>query len=591
MARISAESIDRVRDAVDMVELVSGKSELRRQGDRWVGLCPFHEERTPSFSVNANDKLYYCFGCEAGGNVFRFVEETEGLDFAAAVESLADRYGVELAYEDADPRAEERRRRRARLHEALERAAAFYATYLWESEKAAKVRTYLLDRGLAESALRNFGIGMAPSGWDSLLVKGQQAGYSVDELTAAGLVRKGRHGHYDRFRSRITFPLRDARGRIVGFGARRIGEGEGPKYLNSPEGELFHKGKLLYGFDRARASIGRSGRAVVVEGYTDVIAAHDAGISEAVAVMGTAITADQLRTLGSMTREVVLALDADRAGREAMLRAQRVAGSDTMRLRVAAMPPGEDPAEMLGRGEREKLESLIDRAEDLGAFHLRKICDEGDLTTPEGRDRALDEAVPVLRSMRESITREEALRALADRLEVDPALITRRIAETPKATPAATAGGERGTPAQRGPGPETAAARSATPRQRRERWLLVICVSLPPARRAEALAKAREEWFDGELERRARSWLHDHPSEPTAGLPDDDPQLVSLVSQVVARAENDPIPEGALDLALAELEKSALEDEIGAQQSREGAADEELIRRRSELANQIASRR
>ena len=351
MSRFTPETIERVRDAADIVEIVSAHTDLRRQGERFVGLCPFHDERTPSFSVKPRDGFYYCFGCEAGGDAIRFVQEKEGLAFPDAVEALAERYGVEIERETEDPKAEEARRRRGRLGEVLERVTSFYESYLWEAPKAAKARSYLTEeRGLGEEVLKSFGVGFSPSAWDSVLKRGQIAGFSVDELLAAGLIQRSQKtpgSHYDRFRGRIMFPVRDHRGRVVGFGARGMGADAKPKYLNSPESEVYRKSRTLYGIDRARGPIARGGRAVVVEGYTDVIALHGAGVEEAVAVMGTAITPEQLKLLGGYAEEVVLALDADRAGREAMLRAQRVAGSGRLRLLVAAMPEGEDPADMM----------------------------------------------------------------------------------------------------------------------------------------------------------------------------------------------------------------------------------------------------
>ena len=287
MSSISAASVERVKEAADVVEIISAYTDLKRSGVRFTGLCPFHDERTPSFSVNAQDKLYHCFGCGVGGDVIKFVEEKEGLAFPDAVEALAERYGVELEREAEDPRAEAQRRERARLAELLERTASFYSTFLNDAPQASKARDYLSGRGLDEQALRDFGVGCAPGTWDTVLVRGQQAGYSVEEIEAAGLVlrsQKGR-GHYDRFRSRIVFPIRDARGRMQGFGARALQPDQKPKYVNSPEGALYSKRRTLYGIERARPSIVKSGRALVVEGYTDVIACHQAQITDAVAVM------------------------------------------------------------------------------------------------------------------------------------------------------------------------------------------------------------------------------------------------------------------------------------------------------------------
>src|SRR3712207_327617 len=220
MGLFTRDSIDRLRAAVDMVDLVSAKTDLRRVGSRWTGLCPFHDERTPSFSVNAEEKLFYCFGCQAKGDAIGFVEQAEGLEFPEAVELLADRYGVKLEREDDDPRAEERRRRRERLLKLLDRSARFYAAYLWESTEARRAREYLAGRGLKEEVLRDFRVGYAPSAWDRVLVGAQRDGFGPSELVAAGLAQRGREGGlYDRFRGRIMFPLADARGRVLGFGA------------------------------------------------------------------------------------------------------------------------------------------------------------------------------------------------------------------------------------------------------------------------------------------------------------------------------------------------------------------------------------
>src|ERR1700761_8618913 len=209
MALISPDSVERVKQAADIVEVISAHTDLRRQGARYVGLCPFHEERTPSFSVEPTEKLYHCFGCGVGGDVIKFVEEKEGLGFTEAVEMLADRYGVELQREQEDPQAEAKRQRRRRLEQLLERSAAYYSNYLWESKEAGKAREYLAARGLSDETLKNFGVGFAPSAWDKILVRGQQAGFSVEELRAVGLAQRGRSGgDYDRFRERIMFPIR-----------------------------------------------------------------------------------------------------------------------------------------------------------------------------------------------------------------------------------------------------------------------------------------------------------------------------------------------------------------------------------------------
>jgi DNA primase len=517
--------------------------------------------------------------------VFRFVQEKEGLGFPDAVEALGDRYGVEIERESEDPEAEERRRRKARLGELLERTARYYAQYLWESSEAAKARDYLSSRGLGEEVLRAFGVGYAPSAWDRVLKHGQEAGYDPQELTAAGLIQKGRQGGvYDRFRARIMFPVRDPRGRVQGFGARALRHTK-PKYLNSPEGELYRKSRTLYGIDQARGAIAKTGRAVVVEGYTDVLAAHQAGIAEAVAVMGTAITPEQLQQLARYTEEVVLALDADRAGRAAMLRAQRVAGSRKLRLRVASMPAGEDPADMLTDGGAERFRNLVLDAVELPEFHVRVALDEADLSSPGGRDRALDEVVPVLAAMGESISRDELARVVADRLNADPGLVMRRLA--------ASGGAERDAapakpaPPEDGQAPPRAPARPLSARELQERALLAMCVASPVEGR-EFLQRLTPEHLSAPAVARARDWLLQHLEEPLAGLPRDDEELVSLVTYVYTRADREPGGRDAMELNFLQLEKAAIEGQIDAVRRSGGDAPVELQRRRAELSERIA---
>src|SRR3954453_19591581 len=469
MALISNESLERVKGAADIVEVISAHTDLRRQGTRYVGLCPFHDERTPSFSVEPTEKLYHCFGCGVGGDVIKFVEEKDGLNFAEAVEMLADRYGVELEREQEDPRAEAKRQHRRRLEQLLERSAAFYANYLWESPEAAKAREYLAERGLGEEALRAFGVGYAPSAWDKILVRGQQAGFSVSELHGVGLVQRGREGkEYDRFRSRIMFPIRDRRGRTLGFGGRAMRSDQGAKYVNTAETDFFHKSRLLYGVDKAKAAIAKAGRVVVVEGYTDVLALHQAGIEEAVGVMGTAITEEQVATLSGMVEEVVLALDADSAGQEAMLRAQRVAAGRKMRLRVAAMPAGEDPAEMMAaEGGAERFRALLDGAMELTAFQVGLAIARTDSSSPAERDRALDtEIAPILAGMGEGASRDDLIRQVAEKFDRGPGMVMGRVVG-PRPAP----GGPVASPGRHAPATAPRRTAELTSRERRERAL------------------------------------------------------------------------------------------------------------------------
>jgi DNA primase len=589
MALISEDSLEQLKQAVDIVEVVSAHTDLRRQGARWVGLCPFHEERTPSFSVDAQEKLYHCFGCGVGGDTIKFVEEKEGLGFAEAVDLLADRYGVELRREREDPRAEAKRQQRRRLGELLDRTAAFYAQYLWDSEEAAHAREYLAARGLGEETLRAFAVGFAPSAWDTVLLRGQRAGFRVEELRAVGLAQRGRSGgEYDRFRSRIMFPIRDRRGRTLGFGGRAMRSDQGAKYVNTAETDFFHKSRMLYGIDLAKEEIAKSGRAVVVEGYTDVLALHQAGLGEAVGVMGTAITEDQVAALSGMVDEVVLALDADSAGQEAMLRAQRVAAGREMRLRVAAMPAGEDPAEMMAEeGGGERFRTLVEDAADLPAFQVGLVLAGADVSSAADRDRALGEVAPILAGLGEGrvASREELERRVADRLDLDPSTVRGRIVA---AQPTSGGAGAVSVPAPTGRGagsspgaPQRTAAAALTSRERRERALLAMCIALPEQGR-EYLGRLSEDHLSP-LGARGAAWLREHPEDAASNLPHDDDELARLIAELVILAHDEPASVEAMELNFLLLEQRRLEAEIAA------AGDSGDYERRADLSRERAA--
>jgi DNA primase len=584
LSKFTRESVERVKEAADIVEVISAYTDLRRAGTRFTGLCPFHDERSPSFSVDPQDKLYHCFGCGVGGDVFRFVEEKEGLGFGDAVEALADRYGVEVERESEDPQAEAQRKKQARLRELLERTAAFYASFLWDAPQAAKGREYLSGRGLGDEVLREFGVGCAPGTWDTVLVRGQRAGYAVEEIEAAGLVRRGQkgRGHYDQFRSRIVFPIRDARGRVLGFGGRALRADQRPKYVNSPEGELYRKRRTLFGIDRARPEIAKAGHAVVVEGYTDVLACHQAGIRNTVAVMGTAITPEQVKLLSGYAEEAVLALDADRAGREAMLRAQGVASGKRLRLRVARMPEGEDPADLLASSEpgaAASFRAAVAGADELPVFHVRTLLDDADLSSPTGRDRALDEVVEVIAAMPDSITREELMREVANRLDADPGLVARRVA----------GGGRRRAAEQTEAMPATQpASRKLGVYEEQEMELLAMCVANPDEGRS-ALERLTGEHFASEVAARARDWLVDHLDDPLTSLTRDDEELVALMTQVKLRSDREqPVKREDIQVSARVLELRWLDRAIAAAEREGGSPPVELQKRRAQLNESIA---
>jgi DNA primase len=584
MALYTRDSIERLRDTVDMAELVGSKTDLRRVGSRLTGLCPFHDERTPSFSVNVQDKLFYCFGCHAKGDAIGFVEQTEGLDFRESVEFLADRYGVELELENEDPQAEARRRRRERLLALLDRAARFYDSYLWDSTEARRARDYLAGRGLSEEILRRFRVGYSPSAWDRMLLGARQSGFSEEELMAAGLTQRGRDGRsaFDRFRGRIMFPLADGRGRVLGFGARQMGEGRGPKYLNTSENEIYHKGRQLFGLDIARAEAAKSGRIVVVEGYTDVLALHQAGIREAVAIMGTALTQEQLAEVGRAASTLVLALDADRSGQEAMLRASRLADERGLELRVVEMPEGTDPAELVTSAGPEEFVGRMERAIPMIEFQVRRVLADADLDTPSGRDKALGEARKLISAVPErTATRDALVREAADRLDVPADYVL--AAPAPAVSRPSHGGGDPG-PEQPLPSSSVAAGGFGEASHAAERAYLSMCLESGALGR-EYLERLSEEHLSSPALRSARAHLVASFDDPLAGLPEDDPATAAVVTGVaMAAQEHGEATEPALRMSYLQLELRRIERELRrASQSEDNARRMELAGARQQV--------
>jgi DNA primase len=406
VARIKDSSVEDVKAAADMVAVVSARTQLRKTGPRYMGRCPFHEERTPSFSVNAVEKFYYCFGCGAKGDLITFVRETEQLDFAGAVEWLADRFNVQIEYEETTPQQDARRRRRERLFEVLDAAASFYERYLWDSQAGSLARDYLAGRGLAEDVCREYRLGLALGG-STLVRKAVERGFTREELAAAGLVN--RRGN-DYFSGRLLFPLADGRGRVLGFQARKLREDDPlrAKYVNSPEGELFRKGDLLYGLDRARAAIAKQERGVVVEGNTDVLALRQAGIEPVVASMGTALTERQLKELSRLTTRLWLCFDGDAAGEAATLRGMELAAAQGLEVHVVALPVGFDPADLA-----DGFELRLSSAETYLGYRVRL-----EIERAADRQEAFVRVREVLSRFEDSPQRQDAIRYAADKLDL-----------------------------------------------------------------------------------------------------------------------------------------------------------------------------
>jgi DNA primase len=546
MTRIKDASVREAVEAADMVEVVQARTQLRKAGARYTGLCPFHDERTPSFSVNPQDKLYYCFGCGKGGDIISFVRETEQLDFAQAVEWLAERFRVSLEYEESSPEREAARSRRERLLSLLEQATSFYERYLWDSEAGGPAREYLESRGLGEEVCREYRLGLAPGGV-MLAHKARDKGFTAAELTAAGLVNR-RGNNY--FAGRLLFPLADPRGRVRGFQARKLREDDPlrAKYVNSPEGELFRKGDLLYGLDRARAAIAKQERAIVVEGNTDVLALRQVGLEPVAASMGTALTERQLKELTRLTHKLYLCFDGDAAGEAATLRGMELAQGLGFDVRVVALPPGVDPAD-----SADTFEAQLEGASSYIVHRVRLELDR----TPD-RQEAFVRAREALSRFEDSPERQEAVRLVADRLDL------------PKETQAGLA-----------PGTSGRATGEISPRllekgSRLERDALAGVAAHLELR--ELLAELAPEHFDTELHRRARAHLLE-PGEPDA-------ELIPLLAELDARAATEGIDdETAKELLLRLRERQVRRELAGADLERTKELQEQLAAIRATAAN------
>ena len=594
MTRYTDDSKERVRDAVEMVDLVGTRTELRRAGvNRYEGLCPFHDERTPSFGIDPAQKLFYCFGCGEGGDAFKFVQLTEGLDFKGALEYLADRYGVKLEPVEEDPATAERRRERERLLELLERTATFYVRYLWDSGEAAPAREYLASRGLDEAVLREFRVGYAPSAYDTLLHAVRRAGFSNREIYDAGLAQraKGEGMLYDRFRRRIMFPLCDMRGRVLGFGARALGADQKPKYLNSAEGIVYHKGRNLFGADIARAAATKAGSVIVAEGYTDVIAMHQAGLRNTVGLMGTALTEEQVGELSRLAPRIQLALDADGAGQEAMLRAARVASGRRLELRVVPLPPGTDPADLVAAEGARAVQRLVDTSVPFVRFRVERELSTGDLGSAEGKDAVIGALRPVFAQIPPSALREELIALVADRTDLSPALVGSWLAQGAPAGGRGGGGGGRRAGGstrddQAAPGPAARPQRAVDAFVEAEQEFLVACVAAPKAG-ADALASLDlEAMFTDDVTRRAARHLRDHMHAPLDGLDAEDAELSTLIAKLSVRAaqalgSTDSIEGASINMELMRVRR----DKAAARASGQGgvaelAAREDELRRR-----------
>ena len=409
------DDIVRVRESSDIVTIISEHVQLKRVGRRFSGLCPFHTEKSGSFSVNQEQGLYYCFGCGAKGDVITFVREIEHVDFVGAVEFLAGKAGITLNYTDKDEG--EGRKKRARLLEAVARSVDWYHERLLASPDAAKARSYLRSRGLSADEVRAYKIGWAPEGWDDLV---KALKLPDDVAIDSGLGRRNSVGRTnDFFRGRVLFPIFDVKGDAVGFGGRILPGADGSKYWNSTESAIYAKSKLLYGLNWSKGAIVAADEAIVCEGYTDVIGFAAAGMPRAVATCGTSLTEEHFRILKSFARRIVLAFDADAAGQNATARFYEWERAYDIDVAVAALPAGVDPAD-LARSDPEALAAAVAGATPFLGFRVNRVLDAASLVSPEGRARAAEEAMSVIAEHPSELVRDQYLMEVASRTRIDP---------------------------------------------------------------------------------------------------------------------------------------------------------------------------
>ena len=420
--RISEEKINEVRNASDIVDIVSAYLTLKKSGKNYFGLCPFHTEKTPSFSVNPALQIFHCFGCNAGGNVFTFIMKMDAINFPTAVRRLAQRAGIHIPEEHID---EEMAKTKESLYFANRLAAEFYYRNLTGAELGTSAKKYLHDRGLDLGKLGKFGLGYAPPAWDGLIVYAASKAVKAETLHKAGLVipRQEKGGYYDRFRNRIMFPVFDVMGRIVGFGGRRLEKDSTAKYINSPETIIYKKSQILYGLYQAKESIRDKDTVILVEGYTDLLSLFQHSVSNVVATSGTAFTEEQAALVRRYTTNIIILFDADSAGVSAAVRSADILISRGLDVRVSRLPKGDDPDSFIRKRGAEKLNALVASPETLVNFKITSLKRAGFFKTPEKKARAIRTVLDSIAKIPDEIKRNLVAQEAAEIMEIDQRLL------------------------------------------------------------------------------------------------------------------------------------------------------------------------
>ena len=552
--RIRDDDIAVVRERARIDEIVREYVTLKSAGGGSLkGLCPFHDERSPSFHVTPSRGMWYCFGCGEGGDVLNFVQKIDHLTFAESVEKLAAKTGVELRYVDGGAAINKQQGQRTRLVEAHKLAAGYYAQQLGSPE-AQIGRDFLTQRGFEPDVVKVFGVGFAPKSWDALTKHLRSKGFTDAELMAGGLVSQGNRGIYDRFRGRLVWPIRDLGGDVVGFGARKLfDDDEGPKYLNTPETPLYKKSQVLYGIDLARKEISKQQRGVIVEGYTDVMACHVAGVTTAVATCGTSFGTDHIKVLrrllmddDQMRGEVIFTFDGDAAGQKAALRAFEEDQRFVTQTFVAVEPTGLDPCDLRLQHGDEAVQALVERRVPLFQFAIKSMLVGYDLDSAEGRINALKEAAPVVARIKDAALKPEYTRLLAGWLGMDVETVRTAVGRRPAASPTA-AEPARGLPAPSQQQDQRPAAQA--PGTRRDPGLIIErealkCALQQPAAVSDWYASVEESAFTHP------SALRVHAAIVAAGLPSPDHAGLTWIDLVLEHCQDDEVRRLVRELAV-----------------------------------------
>ncbi len=437
----SDDTISRVRDSVDIVDLVSGYVSLKKTGKNWQGLCPFHSEKTPSFNVNPEKQIFHCFGCGAGGDAFKFVELQEGLNFPEAIRKLASRAGIQLPQDMQGSRQDaQSQNERAALLAVVAAAAAYFSGEL-DGGAGGAARAYLKKRGVSDQMTRDFGLGYARPEWDGLFKHLKQKGYSPGRMEKAGLIvkRSEGDGHYDRFRGRIIFPIRDISGNVIAFGGRVMDDSL-PKYLNSPETPLYSKSNVLYCFDRAKEQARKLGYFVIVEGYLDALACHQYGARNAVATLGTALTEGHVRLMRRFAHNIVLIFDPDPAGVKATLRGIDLFASSGMKVNVVSLPDGDDPDTFLSKNGYEAFAACLKKSVKFMDFVLGHIVAGSTAFSIDEKVERAGEMLGIIAKLPSGIERDHYLKKTAEALDLDESVLRQEMPQGVKRTATAETG-------------------------------------------------------------------------------------------------------------------------------------------------------